>query len=155
MTPAIISLKKKHIPYTIHQYDHEAGGKSYGMEAAEKLGVDPSRVYKTLVVMLDSGNLAVAILPVAEKLNMKLVAKAAGVRKAAMAKKSDAERSTGYLLGGISPIGQKKRLPTFLDRTAEKYSTIFISGGRRGVDIEIAPSDMLKVVGGTFHFLCQ
>jgi Cys-tRNA(Pro)/Cys-tRNA(Cys) deacylase len=142
MTPAINAAKKAKISCTVHQYDHDPTVLAYGKEAADKLGLAAERVFKTLIVELDGKVLATAILPVSAMLSMKLLAKAAGVKKADMADKSKAEKSTGYVLGGISPLGQKRRLPTYLDQSALNFPTIFVSAGRRGVDLELAPTDL-------------
>ena len=148
MTPAIIAAKKAGISYRIHEYAHDPNAESYGLEAAEKLGVPPERVFKTLVAELDDGRLAVGIVPVATSLNLKSLASAVGARRAEMADMAKAERTTGYVAGGISPIGQKKRLPTVLDASAEAHETIYVSAGRRGVEIELAPADLLNLVNG-------
>lgn len=150
MTPAINAAKKAKIPYTVHQYVHDPAAGSYGKEAAEKLGLDEARVFKTLVVELDNGNLAVGIIPVSAMLSMKLMAKAAGAKKAAMADKAAVERATGYVLGGVSPLGQKKRLPTFIDSSATDFPTIFVSAGRRGLDIELKPADLAGLTSAKF-----
>lgn len=150
MTPAINSATKAKIPYQIHEYTHDPATESYGLEAAEKLGLEPKRVFKTLVVTLDGKSLAVAILPVESQLNMKLIARAAGAKKAAMADKNEVMRSSGYVLGGVSPLGQKKLLPTFLHNAAETEPTIFVSAGRRGLEIELAPQDLLRLTRGQF-----
>jgi Cys-tRNA(Pro)/Cys-tRNA(Cys) deacylase len=155
MTPGINILKKNKIVHKVHGYDHDPLSESYGLEAAEKLGASEARVFKTLVVSLDNKELAVGVIPVSSMLNMKLIAKAAGVKKAAMASQSDVERSTGYMLGGVSPLGQKKQLKTFLDSSAENYSTIFVSAGRRGLEIELSPGDLKQLVNGCFVKLCQ
>ena len=155
MTPAIETVKKAKVPYTLHEYDHDPACTSFGMEAAEKLGIPAERIFKTLVVSLDGKELAVGILPVNSMLSMKLFAKAAGAKKAEMAAKPDVERSTGYVLGGVSPLGQKKRLRTFIDRSAEDYGTILVSGGRRGLDIELSPEDLRMLTKGAFARLCQ
>ena len=155
MTPAINILKKKKIPFTTHQYEHDPSAESYGLEAAEKLEVDPDRVFKTLVVQLDSSELAVAIIPVARMLNMKLFAKAVGSKKAAMADQTAVERTTGYVLGGVSPLGQKKQLRTIIDGTARDFGTIFVSGGKRGLDIELAPADLLQLLRAEFAGISQ
>ncbi|SDO38533.1 Cys-tRNA(Pro) deacylase [Desulforhopalus singaporensis] len=156
MTPAINILRKKKIPYKIHEYDHDPASSSYGMEAAEKLGVKEQRVFKTLVVGLgDGGDMAVGIIPVACKLNLKQMAKAAGAKKAFMAPRQDVERATGYILGGVSPLGQKRRLKMYLDSSAKNFPTIFISGGRRGLDVELAPTDLASVTGALFSELCR
>ncbi len=154
-TPAINLVKKKKIPHTVHQYQHDPGSESYGKEAAEKLGINEKRVFKTLVVQTDDGTLAVAVIPVSSMLSMKMIAKARGAKKAAMAGKNLVEKATGYVLGGVSPLGQKKRLPTVIDLSAEKFSAIFVSGGRRGLDIELAPSDLAALTSATFHELCS
>ncbi len=155
MTPAIDALKKAKVPYTLREYDHDPSCSSYGMEAAEKLNIPAGRIFKTLVVSLDGRDLAVGVLPVNSQLSMKLFAKTAGAKKAEMAAKPDVERSTGYVLGGVSPLGQKKRLRTFIDRSAEEQSTILVSGGRRGLDIELSPEDLRMLTKGAFARLCQ
>ena len=142
MTPAINCVKKAKIAFTVHQYEHDSAQPSYGLEAAEKLAVEPERVFKTLVVNLDSKELVVAILPVNSMLSMKNVAKACGARKAEMADKAEVQRSTGYVLGGVSPVGQKKSLKTIIDQCAQQYPTIYISGGRRGLEIELNALDL-------------
>ncbi|MBM9519602.1 Cys-tRNA(Pro) deacylase [Desulforhopalus vacuolatus] len=155
MTPAVKTAQKKKIKYTLHEYQHDASTDSYGMEAAEKLGVAPERVFKTLVVSLDKKSLAVCIIPVNAMLSMKKAAKAAGAKKAAMAKPDEVQRSTGYVLGGVSPLGQKKRLPTFLDISAQVAETVFVSAGRRGMDLELKPQALLEATGGSFADLEQ
>ena len=128
---------------------------SYGLEAAHKLGVAEDRVFKTLVVCLDMKTLAVGVLPVSSMLSMKRMAKAAGAKKAAMAAQADVERSTGYVLGGVSPLGQKKQLQTIVDTSAENHATIFVSAGRRGLEIELRPQDLVRLVNGRFAEICQ
>ncbi|WP_019606541.1 Cys-tRNA(Pro) deacylase [Teredinibacter turnerae] len=155
MTPGINLVKKSKVTHKVHSYEHDPGAASYGLEAAEKLSIDPRQVFKTLVVKLDGDTLAVGVVPVVEKLNMKLIAKAAGAKKAAMAEPADVERTTGYVLGGVSPLGQKKRLKTFVDSSAKNLSTIFVSAGRRGLEIELSPRDLLNLVNGDFADLCQ
>ncbi|WGL16738.1 Cys-tRNA(Pro) deacylase [Microbulbifer bruguierae] len=150
MTPAINCASKAKITYRIHEYAHDPSAESYGLEAAEKLGLDPQKVFKTLVVTLDGKSLVVAILPVESQLNMKLIARAAGAKKAAMADKNEVMRSSGYVLGGVSPLGQKKLLPTFLHISAEAERTVFVSAGRRGLEIELAPRDLLQLTRGQF-----
>ncbi|EDP99591.1 Cys-tRNA(Pro) deacylase [Shewanella benthica] len=145
MTPAINALKKANIDFTIHEYHHEPGCDSYGLEAAEKLGLQLEQVFKTLVVQLDGKQLVVAIIPVAAKLSMKLIAKAAKAKKAAMANADDVQRSTGYKLGAVSPIAQKKALKTYIDISAENHPQIYVSGGQRGLDIELAPEQLQLV----------
>ena len=155
MTPAINLVKKKKIKHTIHSYQHEADHPSYGLEASEKLGISPEQVFKTLVTELGDGSLAVAIIPVNQMLSLKLLAKAAGVKKAEMADKKLVEKATGYVLGGVSPLGQKKALKTFLDDSARSQATIFVSAGKRGLEIELAPADLLQLTGGAITTLCQ
>ena len=150
MTPGILAAKKAGVPFTVHEYDHDPSAPSFGMEAAEKLGIPPERVFKTLVVRLDGRELAVGVIPVDSMLSMKAIAKAAGAKKAEMAPQADVERSTGYVLGGVSPLGQKKRLRTFIDVSAEVFETVFVSAGKRGLDMEIAPGDLRALCGGTF-----
>ncbi len=154
MTPAINAAKKVGISFTVHQYDHDSACEAYGLEAAEKLKIDPALVFKTLVVDVE-GELVVAIIPVAHMLNLKLLAKAAGAKKAFMADKALVERTTGYVLGGVSPFGQKKRLRTFLDSSAQNLRTIHVSAGRRGLEIELAPADLLQLTCCSFVDLCQ
>ncbi len=154
MTPAIDLVNKKSIPHQIHEYQHEpihhsasnAGGVSYGLEAANKLGVSAEQVFKTLVVSLDGKELAVAVIPASAKLSMKFLAKAAKAKKAAMADKQEVERSTGYVLGGVSPLGQKKRLRTFIDSSAQNYDTIYVSAGKRGLEIELTSQHLADLL---------
>ena len=155
MTPGINIAKKAKITYKIHEYSHDPSSESYGAEAAEKMGVPEERVFKTLVVSLDSKDLAVGVVPVSAMLNMKLIAKAAGAKKAGMAAASEVERSTGYVLGGVSPLGQKKRLKTIIDASAESFPTIYVSAGRRGLEIELSPNDLGNLTNGTFAAICQ
>lgn len=155
MTPAVICAKKAKIPFNLHQYQHASGHASYGMEAAEKLAVAAERVFKTLVVKLDATQLVVAILPVSAMLSLKSVAKACGARKAGMADKVEVQRSTGYVLGGVSPLGQKKSLKTVIDQSAQRYPTIYVSGGRRGLEIELNALDLQSLTRATFAPLSQ
>ncbi len=147
-TPATIALRALGIPFTPHEYAHDSAVTSYGLEAAAVLGADPGQVFKTLVADAD-GVLVVGIVPVSGTLDLKTLAVAVGAKKAEMANPKLAERRTGYVLGGISPIGQKVRLATVLDETAHLYETIYVSGGRRGFDIELAPADLLLATGAT------
>jgi len=155
MTPAVNSAKKAKIDYTVHQYKHDSGNTFYGLEAAEKLAILPERVFKTLVVKLDATRLVVAILPVNVMLSLKSVAKACGGRKAEMANKVEVQRSTGYVLGGVSPLGQKKSLETIIDQSAKQHTTIYVSGGRRGLEIELNALDLQTLTLATFAPLSQ
>ncbi|TMM44818.1 Cys-tRNA(Pro) deacylase [Colwellia ponticola] len=155
MTPAINTAKKSKVNYHVHEYTHDATAESYGDEAAQKLGISSERVFKTLVVNIDAKKLVVAIIPVSAMLSMKLIAKASGGKKAAMALRSDVERSTGYVLGGVSPLGQKKRLSTFIDSSAKQFTTVFVSAGKRGLEIELAPQDLQKLSQATLAELTQ
>lgn len=155
MTPGINAAKKSKIRFQVHEYNHDAGCESYGREAAEKMGVPEARVFKTLVVMLDSKELAVGVIPVSAMLSMKQIAKAGGAKKAAMADPAAVERSTGYVLGGVSPLGQKKRLKTLIDTSVMGFPTVFVSAGRRGLEIELSPADLQKLTNAQVADLCQ
>lgn len=155
MTPGIEIVRKNNIPHTVHEYAHDPSNPSYGAEAAEKMDVPEEYVFKTLMVQLDSNSLVVAVVPVSSMLNMKHLAKSAGAKKATMAAKPDAERTSGYVLGGVSPLGQKKRLKTFIDSSARLYASIYVSAGRRGLEIELNPNDLKKLTNGVFADLCQ
>ncbi|KQQ10880.1 Cys-tRNA(Pro) deacylase [Rathayibacter sp. Leaf296] len=145
-TPATVALVAAGIPFTPHEYRHDPGTTGYGAEAAEALGVEPDRVFKTLLTDVD-GELVVGIVPVSGSLDLKELAAAVGGKKAAMADPALAQRRTGYVLGGISPLGQKTRHRTVLDETAELHDTVLVSGGRRGFDIELAPADLIAATG--------
>ncbi len=155
MTPAINLLKKNNIAHQVHEYTHDVACTSYGLEAATKMGVAEARVFKTLVLNLSNGDLVIGILPVSSLLSMKLISKAAGAKGATMADKNTVERSTGYVLGGVSPLGQKKRLKTIIDQSAAAYTTIFISAGRRGLEIELNPEDLKQLTSATYVNICQ
>jgi len=141
-TPATAALAAAGVPFTLHPYSHDPSAPSYGLEAAQVLGIDPARVFKTLMVEID-GRLAVGVVPVSGSLDLKAFAAALGSKKAAMANPAAAERRTGYVLGGISPLGQRLPSPTVIDDTALGLDTILVSGGRRGLDIELAPGDLV------------
>ena len=143
-TPATVALKAAGIAFTEHAYEHDPANRNFGEEAASVLGVDPAQVFKTLMVDVD-GRLTVAIVPVTGKLDLGALAAAVHGKRAVLADPTVAERKTGYLVGGISPIGQKTTLPTVLDETAELFDTVFVSGGRRGFDIELSPSDLIAI----------
>ncbi|VXC30042.1 conserved hypothetical protein [Pseudomonas sp. 8AS] len=150
MTPAIDLLKKAKAEHRVHSYTHDPKAPSYGLEAAEKLGLDPARVFKTLLAASEKGELLVAVVPVAGSLDLKALAQAAGVKKADMADPQAAQRATGYLVGGISPLGQKKRLRTFIDESARQYPTIHVSAGRRGLEVELSAAVLAEHTQGQF-----
>jgi Cys-tRNA(Pro)/Cys-tRNA(Cys) deacylase len=145
-TPATVALTAAGVPFEVRAYDHDPRSASYGTEAAEALGADPARVFKTLLASLD-GRLVVGIVPVSGHLDLKALARALGGSKAVMAEVAAAERATGYVAGGISPIGQKRSHPTVLDDSALGHEAILVSGGRRGFDIELSPHDLVAVTG--------
>ncbi|MDI3389743.1 aminoacyl-tRNA deacylase [Streptomyces sp. B-S-A8] len=161
-TPATVALTEAGVPFTVHAYEHDPAHPSYGEEAAEAMGVSPDRVFKTLVADVD-GALTVAVVPVAGSLDLKALAgavrgareahpdKGGGGRRegkrASMADPAAAERTTGYVRGGISPLGQRKRLPTVLDSSASAHATICVSAGRRGLEVELSPEDLAKLTG--------
>ena len=150
MTPAIDLLKKARVEHRVLSYSHDPKAASYGLEAAEKLGLEPARVFKTLLAASEKGELLVAVVPVAGTLDLKALAHAAGVKKTDMADPAAAQRSTGYLLGGISPLGQKKRLRTFIDESAKQYPSIYVSAGRRGLEVELAAEVLAAHCQGQF-----
>jgi Cys-tRNA(Pro)/Cys-tRNA(Cys) deacylase len=147
-TPATVALTAAGVDFTLHAYEHDPRAASYGLEAAEALGVEPGRVLKTLLASLD-GALVVGIVPVDGQLDLKALARALGGSKAVMADVAAAERATGYVAGGISPIGQRKAHPTVVDASATGWPTVFVSGGRRGLDVELSPADLVAVTAAT------
>lgn len=152
-TPATDVLTAARVPFTLHPYPHDPRATSYGLEAAEALGVDPARVLKTLVVDTSSGSrpeLAVGVVPVSRQLDLKAIAAALGVKKAVMADPAVASRSSGYVVGGISPLGQRTPLPTVVDASARDHRTVLVSGGRRGLDVELSPDDLVALLGAAW-----
>ncbi|MES9940655.1 MAG: Cys-tRNA(Pro) deacylase [Candidatus Thiodiazotropha sp. 6PLUC2] len=149
MTPAIEVAKRAGISYTTHSYEHDPKHESFGMEAVEKLGLPADQVFKTLVVSLEGKGLAVAVVPVSSKLDLKLLAKVLKVKKATMADARAVQRSSGYVLGGVSPLGQKRQLPSVIDASAEGFSTIYVSAGKRGLEIELDPRDLAQLLSAT------
>ena len=150
MTPAINLLKKNKCDFKIHKYEHDVNTTNYGLEAAQKLNLDEKQVFKTLLVELFPKQLVVGVIPVCNQMSLKNIATACKAKKAIMANKDEAQKVTGYLLGGISPLGQKKRLPTVIDKAAQNFETIYVSGGKRGLDIEVKPHDLIKLLNGSF-----
>ncbi|WP_416886477.1 Cys-tRNA(Pro) deacylase [Marinospirillum sp.] len=148
MTPAVLDAQRQRIDFQIHEYQHDPQAASYGLEAAEKMGVPAERVFKTLVAQLNSGQLVVALVPVMQQLNLKLLAQAAGAKKASLAPAALVEKTTGYVLGGVSPLGQKKKLPTWVDLSALDDKPIYVSAGRRGLEIQLAVEDLLQLTQG-------
>ena len=138
-TPALVALERARVGFELHEYEHDPSTPSYGLEAAERLGVDVRRVFKTLVVEV-GGKPHVTVVPVEAELDLRALGK-----RAAMAKPADAERITGYVVGGISPLGQRRRLPTLVDDSALGYETVFVSAGRRGLEVELAPADLVSI----------
>ena len=147
-TPATVALTKAGLSFSTHAYEHDPAARSYGIEAAEALGLAPEHVFKTLLVEVD-GKLAVGVVPVDRQLDLKAVAAALKGKKATMADPAAAERTTGYVVGGISPIGQKRALPTVIDSTVTEYATVYVSGGRRGLDLGLAPADLIAITSAT------
>ncbi|GEP32902.1 Cys-tRNA(Pro)/Cys-tRNA(Cys) deacylase [Nocardioides szechwanensis] len=143
-TPATVALARAGIEFTLHEYDHDPRAASYGLEAAEALGIAPERVFKTLLADVE-GRLTVAVVPVSGQLDLKALARAVSGGKAVMADVAAAQRATGYVVGGISPIGQKRQLPTVVDESALTQLTVFVSAGRRGLDLELAPADLVRI----------
>jgi Cys-tRNA(Pro)/Cys-tRNA(Cys) deacylase len=153
-TPAVQALQRAGVVHTLHAYEHDPRAASYGLEAAAVLGVVPARVFKTLLADVD-GRLVVAVVPVAARLDLKALARAIGARRAAMADPAAAERATGYVVGGISPLGQKRSHPTVVDDSALDHETVLVSGGRRGLDVELTPHDLLRLTGAATAPIAQ
>jgi Cys-tRNA(Pro)/Cys-tRNA(Cys) deacylase len=148
VTPAVLALEAAGIVFTVHEYDRGDDLRDFGREAADALGLDHDQVFKTLVVVADD-ELVVVVIPVSCQLSMKLVAAAVGAKRAAMCEPARAERSSGYVVGGISPIGQRRPLRTVIDETAELFDVVYVSGGRRGMDVGLAPADLVALLGAT------
>lgn len=145
MTPAILTLKRARVSFDIHEYDHDPSAASYGLDAADKLGVERARVFKTLVVSVDE-KLVAALVPVERSLDLKALASAVAGKRAVMAEVKDAERATGYVTGGISPLGQRRTLPTVVDTTAQTWECVLVSAGKRGMQIELDPNDLVRLL---------
>ncbi len=147
-TPATVALDRAGVSYTLHPYAHDSRAGSYGDEAATLLGIDPHRIFKTLIAAVDGG-LVCAVVPVASRLNLKALASAAGGRRADLADPAKAQRATGYVLGGISPLGHKSRIPVVLDSSATGFDTVFVSAGKRGLQVELSPADLVRLTGAS------
>lgn len=145
-TPATVALTRAGVPFTAHAYDHDPTATSFGLEAAELLGLPPAQVFKTLLADVD-GRLVVGVVPVSGQLDLKALAAAVGGKRATMADPAAAERATGYVVGGISPLGQKRRHPTVVDESALGFDTVYVSGGRRGLDLGLSPADLVRLTG--------
>jgi Cys-tRNA(Pro)/Cys-tRNA(Cys) deacylase len=155
MTPAIDAAKRAGIDFTTHSYEHDPQHASYGLEAAEKLGISPTQVFKTLVVSVDGKGLAVGLVPVSANLDLKAMARALGAKKVVMADAQAVERSTGYVLGGVSPLGQKRQLPTLIDASAQVLDRIYASAGRRGLEIALSPQDLGSLLKAEFQEIAK
>jgi Cys-tRNA(Pro)/Cys-tRNA(Cys) deacylase len=147
-TPATTALSRAGVSFTMHRYQHDPAAPSYGLEAAEAIGVQADQVFKTLLADVD-GRLVVAVVPVVGSLDLKALATATGGKRAAMAASAAAERATGYVVGGISPLGQRRRLPTVVDASAIEFGIVYVSAGRRGLDVGLAPADLIRLTGAT------
>jgi Cys-tRNA(Pro)/Cys-tRNA(Cys) deacylase len=144
-----VLLTRAKIAFTLHPYDHDPRSTAYGEEAAQALGIDPARIFKTLIAQVE-GKLTCAVVPVAARLDLKALAAARGGKRADMADPAAAARATGYVVGGISPLGHRSRLPVVVDASAESFETVYVSAGQRGLQVELAPTDLVRVAGGTF-----
>ncbi|MGI9449988.1 MAG: Cys-tRNA(Pro) deacylase [Geminicoccaceae bacterium] len=154
-TPAVNDIEKHGIHYRLHSYDFDPGDLGIGEQAAKALGIAPERIFKTLMVVIDGQKLAVALTPVNAETHMKTLAAALGGKRAAMATIAQAERATGYVKGGISPFGQRQKLDVVVDRTVEQHETVFVNGGKRGLQIELAPGELIKALGTTLADLAR
>lgn len=155
-TPATAAAQRAKVAHTLHEYTHDPANRAYGLEAVEALGLDPDRCFKTLIAVAASGAKPVcAVVPVSAQLDLKALAAAAGVKQMGLADAAVAERVTGYLVGGISPLGQKQRLALYVDEGARRFPTIFVSAGRRGLEIELSPDDLAALTGATFAALAR
>jgi Cys-tRNA(Pro)/Cys-tRNA(Cys) deacylase len=148
-TPATALLARQKVAHTLHPYPHDPRSDGYGDEAATVLGIEPRRIFKTLIASID-GRLACAVVPVAARLDLKALAGAVGGKRASMAEAAAAQRATGYVVGGISPLGQKSRLPVVVDVSAQEFPTVFVSAGKRGLQVELAPADLVKLTSATW-----
>jgi Cys-tRNA(Pro)/Cys-tRNA(Cys) deacylase len=155
MTPAIRLLQREGVVFTQHPYEHDAENTSFGDEAASKLGVAPARMYKTLVCQADGVGLVLVLVPVAARLDLKKLAKALDVKKADLADSGVAERTTGYVVGGITPLGGRKVLPVLIDESVSAHETVFISAGRRGLQLELSPADLIRLTAATLARLAE
>jgi Cys-tRNA(Pro)/Cys-tRNA(Cys) deacylase len=155
MTPAIRLLQRERVAFTEHPYEHRPDADSYGEEAAARLGIDPGRVYKTLVCQAEGVGLLLVLVPAAARLDVKKLARALGVKKAALAEPGVAERATGYVIGGISPLGGRKPLPMLIDESIGGHETVFVSAGRRGLQVELAPADLVRLTAATLAALAS
>ncbi|MCU0268624.1 MAG: Cys-tRNA(Pro) deacylase [Acidimicrobiales bacterium] len=153
-TPAVAVLVRAGVSHRLHRYDHDPATASYGEEAATVLDVDPARVFKTLVAEVD-GRPVVAVVPVTGQLDLRALAAVVGGKRACLAGVDDAQRATGYVVGAISPLGQKRRLPVIVDRSAGDHDTVFVSAGRRGLEVELAPGDLVTVTGASMAVLAR
>ena len=148
-TPATALLARQKVAHTLHPYEHDPRADGYGEEAAAALGIEPHQIFKTLIATID-GRLVCAVVPVAGRLDLKALAAAVGGKRAAMAEPAAAQRATGYVLGGISPLGQKTRLPVVVDATAEPLATVFVSAGKRGLQVELAPAELVRLTSASY-----
>ncbi len=149
MTPAVLAARNAGVIFSIHQYDHDPAAESYGEEAADRLGINPGKIFKTLVTQDENSRLTVCIVPVLKSLDLKVAASVLKVKKMQLADKDLVQRNTGYVIGGVSPLGQKKVLPTIVDRSVQNFEKIYVSGGRRGLEISLPPGDLIRLCSAT------